>query len=155
MTTHTQPPTARDSRTGPVVTALVESGLVEPTRRDEAVVVVDQALAAQQTTPSSLRNRFAELAGYLGGALVVSAAGIFVTAQWGSLAEGQRVGLLAGTAAVLGVAAAMLAFTGRGVAALRTEGGAARRRRRPAVHGSGRCHIHGGGSGDGTQSLHR
>ena len=128
MTTHTQHQPVRDSRTAAVVSALVGSGLVDSVRESEAAVVVDRALTGQAATSSPLRNRFAELAGYLGGALVVAAAGIFFSTEWGNLSEGERVGLLAGTALLLALAGAVLAFTGGGLGALRTDRGAVRRR---------------------------
>lgn len=129
MTTKPHPPPVRDSRTTAVVSALVGSGLVGPERESEAVNVVDRALAGGETaTTSTLRNRFAELAGYLGGALVVSAAGIFVADEWGNLSEGERVVLLAGTTLLLALAAVLLALTGGGTAAMRQDAGAVRRR---------------------------
>jgi hypothetical protein len=118
MTEHSS--TVRDTRTLPVVTALVERGLLAPERRDEAVEAVDRVLASQAVGASPLRRRVAELAGYVGGAFVVSAAVIFLAAQWGSLTSAQRVGLLAGIAVVLlGAASALVATAAGGSASLR------------------------------------
>ena len=128
MTTHAQHQPVRDDRTATVVTALVGSGLVDPVRENEAIVVVDRALTGQAASSSTRRNRFAELAGYLGGALVVAAAGIFFSTEWGNLSEGERVVLLAGNALLLALSGAALAFTSGGLTALRTDGGAVRRR---------------------------
>jgi hypothetical protein len=100
----TDGPTFRDTRTVPLVSALVDSGLVLPDRRAEAVAVVDRVLGAQAPTPAPLRRRFAELAGYVGGALVVSAAAVFFTSRWDDLGEWRQTGLLAGIAVVLAVA---------------------------------------------------
>src|SRR4051812_3975710 len=106
--------TVRDARTLPVVTALVERGLLAPERRDDAAEVVDRVLGSQQVAASPLKRRLAELAGYVGGAFVVSAAAIFLGAQWGTLTSGQRVALLAGIAVALAAAAAALAATAAG-----------------------------------------
>ena len=128
MTTHAKPQPVKDSRTATVVSALIGSGLVDPVRENEAVVVVDRALTGQAATSSTLRNRFAELAGYVGGALVVAAAAIFMATEWGNLSQGVRVGLLAGITLLLALSGAVLAFAGGGLAALRTDRGAVRRR---------------------------
>src|SRR4051794_13439263 len=112
-----QSSTVRDTRTLPVVTALVERGLLAPDHRGEAVEVVDLVLASQSVGASPLRRRVAELAGYVGGAFVVSAAVIFLASQWMSLTSGQRIGLLAGIAVVLAAAAAALVTTAGGGAA--------------------------------------
>jgi hypothetical protein len=115
---------ARDLRSGTVVDALVERGLLPEARRDEALEVIDHALA-RQGTPASLRRRLFELAGYVGAALVVSAAGIFFATQWDALSGLAKVGLLAGiaillTAAGLGVAGAGAGGPARGLASLRS-----------------------------------
>src|SRR3954447_4250893 len=60
--------TVRDARTLPVVTALVERGLLAPERCDDAAEVVDRVLGSQQVAASPLKRRLAELAGYVGGA---------------------------------------------------------------------------------------
>ena len=117
MTTHTK--TVRNSRTVNLVSALVDEGLIVPNRRNEAIDVVDRVLGAQSTETPPLKRRFAELAGYVGGAFVVSAAGIFFAAQWDNLSTGQQVGVLVGIAALLTVAAlAIGAATGPGLAAV-------------------------------------
>lgn len=108
--------------------ALVDRGLLEPSRQHEAVEVVDRVLGTQQAGAAPLRRRFAELAGYLGGVFVVSAAGIFFATRWESLGEGQQVALLAGVAVVLAVAALAIGGLGAGFAALRREAEPALRR---------------------------
>ncbi len=127
MTTNVQPP-VRDTRAAAVVTTLVDGGFVDPSRAEAAVVLVDGVLSGPASASVPLRNRFAELAGYLGGALVVSAAGIFVTAEWANLEHAQQIGLLVGSTALLGVAGAILVLTGGGRGALREARGAVRRR---------------------------
>lgn len=109
----------RDTRSGPIVTALAERGLVPPDRQDEAVDVVDRVLGAQGAGAAPLRRRFAELAGYVGGAFVVSAAAIFFATQWPSMSEGQRVGLLAVVAVVLAAAGLAVGRMAGGVTAMR------------------------------------
>lgn len=110
----------RDVRSRAVVDALVESGLVGSGQQDAAVDVVDRVLGSQQAEAAPLRRRFAELAGYLGGVFVVSAAGIFFATQWPNLGEGQQVALLAGVSVVLLLAAgAVLALAG-GLRAVRS-----------------------------------
>lgn len=124
-----QSSTVRDARTLPLVRALAERGLLPPDRRAEAVELVDQVLASQAVESSALKRRVAELAGYVGGAFVVSAAVIFLAAQWGVLTSSERVALLAGIAMVLGVAAAALVATADGgAAALRSGQDPVRRR---------------------------
>lgn len=128
MTTQAQHQPVRDGRTATVVSALVGGGLVDPVRENEAIGVVDRALAGQAAASSTLKNRFAELAGYLGGALVVAAGGIFFATEWGNLSEGARVGLLAGITLLLALSGLVLALAGGGLAVLRTDRGAVRRR---------------------------
>lgn len=125
MTTHTK--TVRDNRTVHLVSALVDEGLVAPARRNEAIDVVDRVLGGQSAATSPLKRRFAELAGYIGGAFVVSAAGIFFGSQWGSLTSGQQVGLLAGIAVLL-AAAGLAIGTAAGLAAVRAGEEPVRRR---------------------------
>ncbi len=119
----------RDSRSLPVVTALVDQGFLDPARQDEAVAVVDRTLGGQAVAESStLRHRLAELAGYVGGAFVVSAAALFISDQWNDLSTGQRVGLLGGIAVLLAIAGVILALTGGGFTALRAGAQPVRRR---------------------------
>lgn len=126
MTTHIK--TVRDTRTPHLVSALVDEGLVDPARRDDALALVDRVLGAQ-TTATPLKRRFAEVAGYIGGAFVVSAAGLFFAAQWDDLSSNQQVGLLAGIALLLAVAGLVLSVAaGAGLPAVRAGGDPVRRR---------------------------
>jgi hypothetical protein len=121
--------TVRDTRTLHLVSALVDEGLIASTRRDDAIGVVDRVLGGQSTQTGPLKRRLAELAGYVGGAFVISAAAIFLTAQWDSLASGQRVLLLAGVALLLAVAGGAIgAATGAGFSAVRSGREPVRRR---------------------------
>ena len=110
---------SRDTRTRGIVDALDDQGVVGPEKRDDAVAVVDRVLGTQHAGSAPLRRRFAELAGYLGGVFVVSAAGIFFATQWPSLGEGQQVALLAGVAVVLAAAAVAVIVLAGGAAAVR------------------------------------
>lgn len=109
----------RDARTSGIVDALVDEGLLGSERREDAVAVVDRVLGTQHAGSAPLRRRFAELAGYLGGVFVVSAAGIFFATQWPSLGEGQQVALLAGVAVVLAAAAVAVVALAGGLPAVR------------------------------------
>ena len=121
--------TVRDTRTLHLVSALVDEGLIASNRRDDAIGVVDRVLGGQSTQAGPLRRRLAELAGYVGGAFVISAAAIFLTAQWGGLGSGQRVLLLAGAAVLLAVAGGAIgAATGAGFSAVRNGQEPVRRR---------------------------
>lgn len=115
------PRTVRDTRTAPLVAALVDARLVDPDRRDEAISVVDRVLGAQSTAAVSMKKRFAELAGYVGAAFVLSAAAIFLFSQWDDLSRPEQVGLLGGIAVLL-----VCAGVGLGLV---TTGGIARVRR--------------------------
>ena len=110
----------RDARSGAIVTALVDRGILARDRSDDAVTVVDEVLGTQATGPAPLRRRFAELAGYVGGAFVVSAGGIFFATQWPELSGGAQVALLVGLSMVLAVAAVAVAGIGDGFAAIRS-----------------------------------
>jgi len=119
MTTSTTPRRAHDKRVLPVVTALERHGLVDLSRHDETVAVVDQALGGQVVGATTLRSRLAELAGYVGGALVAVAGALFVADQWMNLSVVQQVGLLAVVAVLLFGAGVTVGVTGGGVATLR------------------------------------
>lgn len=121
MTIQQPAPRARqDKRSERVVDALVRQGLLAPDQRDDAAAIVHRSLVAETAAPTTpLRRRFAELAGYVGAAFVVSAAVIFAGTQWPRLSETQRVGLLVAAAAVLAVAGLALGRLGGGFPALR------------------------------------
>lgn len=123
-------PTQRlhDNRSLPVVSALEAGGLIDPERRDEALGVVDTALAGQGIEAWGLRQRLAEVGGYVGGAFVVAAAALFIFQQWEDMSVGQRVGLLAGIAVLLAAAGVVLGLTGGGMADLRADVQPIRRR---------------------------
>src|SRR4051794_30897551 len=128
MTAH--PRTVRgDTRTAPLVSALVDAQLIDPGRRDEAMSVVERVLGAQSIATASLKKRFAELAGYVGAAFVVSAAVIFVFSRWKDLSQPQQVGLLGGIAVLLtGAGLALGQLTTGGIAGVRRGAEPVRRR---------------------------
>ena len=88
-------------RSTTIVTALVDHGLLADRDRAQALVVVHRALEAQAPATAPLKRRFAELAGYVGGAFIVSAAAILSASRWSTLGEGQQVALLGGVAVLL------------------------------------------------------
>lgn len=123
----TQPSRPGETRGGRVVAALVERGLVGADRTDEAVAVVDAALTSQLAGAIPLRRRLAELAGYVGGALVVAAAALFIADRWLELTLAERLGLLGVVALLLAAAGVVAAMTRGGLAALRAGHDAVRR----------------------------
>ena len=130
MITQTRPVarSLRDNRSLTLVTALVDHGLVPAGRRDEAIDVIDRTLAGQAIAVGPMKRRFAELAGYVGGAFVVAAAAVFLSDQWNHMTTGAQVGLLVGIAVVLAGAGVALALTGGGFGALRAGHQPVRRR---------------------------
>ena len=121
--------TVRDARSATLVSALVDAHLLEPSRREEAMSVVERVLGSQSTATVSLRKRFAELAGYVGAAFVVSAAAIFVFSQWDDLSQPQQVVLLSGIALLLAGAGLALGLVVRGgITEVRRGGEPVRRR---------------------------
>lgn len=115
MTTLEQP------ESGPVAdriaAELVRAGLVREQDRAAAGRVVANGLRDARVVPAEpaaehapLRRRVAEIAGYVGAALVLGAVGLFFAQQWASLSHGARVTILAVTAVVLaGVGLGLLA----------------------------------------------
>ncbi len=116
-------------RTAEAVTAaLVAAGLVESARAAEAAAVVDRALAPAQAAPGTpLRRRMAEIAGYVGAAFVVGAAGLFFANEWGTLGHDGQVAVLGGITLVL-LAAALAVVAAGGRRALTLPAGQVRRR---------------------------
>lgn len=86
---------------------LVGAGLLSPDGEARAAQVLDDRLTSEPATthrPAAARLA-AEIAGYLGGILVVAAAAVFVASQWSRMGSWTRVLALVLAAAVLGVAA--------------------------------------------------
>lgn len=120
MTTASGPPAGTPAdpaqthrRTSPrataVVDALVRAGLLDPVRRGAAADVVSDVLDGRTPEPrGGGRRRFAEVAGYVGGALVISAVVLFLLESWESLGPWAQVGVLLGVAVVLAGAAVVI-----------------------------------------------
>jgi hypothetical protein len=111
--------TGPDLRSTTVVTALLDHGLLAAENRQQALAVVHRSLEGQGPPAAPLKRRFAELAGYLGGAFIVSAAAILSASRWPTLTEGEQVALLGGVALLLAVAGLAVGGMGAGIAALR------------------------------------
>lgn len=118
-----------DTKSQAVVTALVDAGLLDRTREDEAGTVVRAALAVQgEAAAAPLRRRMAEIAGYVGGAFVVGAAILFFSSTWSDLTVGAQAALLLAAAAVLAVAGIGFVRGAGGPAALAAPAESVRRR---------------------------
>ncbi len=101
-----------------VVDTLLAHAIITP---DQAPAAVEALTASAATVPASpARGRAAEVAGYSGGALVASAAALFLVTTWSSVSTPGRAGLLAGVALILAVAGAVL-VSGLRRAACRSE----------------------------------
>jgi hypothetical protein len=88
-----------------------------------------RAAAPGERAESAPRTRLAEVAGYLGAALLLGAAALFLGTEWDDLGENGRVAVLATVAIVLLVVGGALAATAQGsLAALRRAVDSARRR---------------------------
>ncbi len=126
-------PAVRDQRSRLVVDALVADGLLVPQQGPTAAAVVDRVLSgpgapAPVADQGPLRRRMAEVAGYVGGAFVVSAVFLFFADQWDSLGVGERTAILVAIGMLLAGAGAALGFLGGGWAELRQPGDSVRRR---------------------------
>jgi hypothetical protein len=117
-----------DPRVGAALGRLVADGTLAP---DQATAVASAiapllpappppgppaptgATGAGRPAPA-LRTRLAEIAGYVGAALVVGAALFFVSEQWDELSTGGRIGILAGISAALAIAALAVVLTAPG-----------------------------------------
>jgi hypothetical protein len=113
MTT-TRPSTGPSDRSvSSLVSALVAAGLIDAARADEASAVLLDALDRDRATVAPVRRRLAEVAGYVGGALVLAAVVVFVTQEWANLSLAQRVGgLVLAAVALAGGAVALLIVGG-------------------------------------------
>lgn len=95
-----------------VVTALVGHRLLDPARAEEATIVVRSEVGGTSAVAPPMRRRLAEVAGYVGGALVVAAATVFLVQEWPTLSTAGQVSTLAATALVLFLAAVVVVRTG-------------------------------------------
>lgn len=92
-----------------VVDALVSAGLVDPLRRDEATGVVARSLEEPAERRTSSKSLLVEIAGYVGGALVIASVGLFLAQQWADFSETVQVAVLAAIAVLLTVAGLVVA----------------------------------------------
>lgn len=93
------------------VDALIAAGLLDRERRDEAVGVLTRA----ERSPSDRATTgvLTEIAGYVGGILVIAAAAVFLATQWSSMSPVARIAALT---------AGGLLLAGSGLAATRLGG---------------------------------
>lgn len=110
-----------------VVTALVAAGLVDPARSAEAESVVSGTVSGTPTA-SSTRSGLAEIAGYVGGALVLAAVGLFLAQEWSALSDTAQVLTLTLIALLLLGAGVLVSRVGSGYAELRAGSDDVRRR---------------------------
>jgi hypothetical protein len=114
---HSTPPDepAHDTRASGVVASLVDHGLLDPRDAVQAQRLVETALAERRpgspSVPTPLRGRLAEVAGYVGGSLVVAAAAVFVAEQWAGFTLAGRVATLVAITLVLLGSAVAVAWT--------------------------------------------
>jgi hypothetical protein len=100
-----------------VVASLVDNGLLEPRHAAQAQRLVEAAVAdrphGRPSAPAPPRGRLAEVAGYVGGSLIVAAAAVFVAEQWAGFGIAGRVSTLAAIALVLVGSAVTVVLTAR------------------------------------------
>ena len=109
-------PLRDDNPASTVVDALVAKGLIASQDADTAGSVVRGVLSSEvPERDRRMRGIMAEVAGYLGGVLVVAAVAVALATQWVELSTTARYWALAGCIAVLAVAgmAVMVVSGGR------------------------------------------
>jgi len=116
------------SRVSAIVDALVSAGLVDPTRSDEARGVVSRTLGMPAKQQASSRGLLVEIAGYVGGALVIASIGLFLAQQWTDFSETAQVVVLGVIAVLLAVAGVAVSRVAGGYEEMRTGGDEVRRR---------------------------
>ncbi len=120
--------TNTNARVPDVVTALVSAGLVHSDRAAEARDVVTRALGEPATRSGGLRSKLAEIAGYVGGGLVVAAVFLFVAQQWEDFSDGAQVAILGGIAVLLTITGTVVSMLMGGYEELATGRDEVRRR---------------------------
>lgn len=111
-----------------VVDALVSAGLVAPDRRDEAEGVVSRTLGTPARQQATSRGLLVEIAGYVGGALVIASVGLFLAQQWADFSETVQIAVIAAIAVLLAAAGLTVAHVGGGYAEMRAGRDEVRRR---------------------------
>src|SRR4051812_19423731 len=99
-----------------VVDSLLRADLLDPSTRSRALDVVHSALAQPDGETARRRGlpKLVEVVAYLGGALVLAAAVLFLAQEWDSLEFGSRVGVLSVATAALLVAGFVMAHVPAG-----------------------------------------
>ncbi len=92
-----------------IVTALREAELIAPDRTEEARRVVGSAIRPETAQGVTRHMRLAEVAGYVGAALVMAAVTLLLAQRWADLTPAARVAALLGVAVILVVAAVAMA----------------------------------------------
>jgi hypothetical protein len=106
--------------TSRLTTALSDAGVLVPGAEDRARDAVRAALVGTATGPARRTggSRMAEVAGYLGAALVAGALAVLFADQWGHLSTTAQVAILLAVAAAAGFAGWKLAPRGPGSSSL-------------------------------------
>jgi hypothetical protein len=115
------------------VADLVAAGLVERRRAVEAQTVVARTLGTAsgpdtQPRPVGTKSMLVEMAGYVGGALVLASVGLFLAQYWSELAETVQVAVLAATTVLLAAAGTAVTRLRGGYAEMRAGRDEVRRR---------------------------
>ena len=110
-----------------VVSALESAGLVDASRRDDALRVVMDVLGAPEKRVSS-RVLLVEIAASVGGALVVASIGLFLGQYWARFTGLVQVMVLAGVAMVLVAGGVTVSRVGSGYGEMRAGRDEIRRR---------------------------
>ncbi len=116
------------SRVPAIVDALVAADLIDPARSVEARAVLARTLGTPEPQPTTSRGLMAEIAAYVGGALVVASVGLFLAQQWADFSETVQVGVLAAITVLLALAGLTVSRVAGGYAELRAGRDDVRRR---------------------------
>jgi hypothetical protein len=118
----TPAPRGPGTRVRAAVDNLVERGILSPEQADPVVYAVSAALASDGSQPDERdrRGRFAEVGGYVGGAVTAAATLLLLREAWTDLSRPARTILLVGLMVL--IAGAGVAIGGGGPARLRTLG---------------------------------
>ncbi len=109
-------PAAADPATASALSDLVAEGTLTAAQAERVAAVLGSSRGPAPVEPAvgpGPRGRLAEIAGYLGAALLLGAAALFLSNGWEDLSETARVVILAGVAVLLGVAGWSVAASSR------------------------------------------
>ncbi len=116
-----------EQRADRLTAALVAQGLLDPASSDRAAAVIQTELGSRSRDQRPVRGRLVELAAYLGGVLVASAAALLLIERWSALSDGQQVAAMAGVTGALLVCGLLVGSIGTRLPALRRGDEPARR----------------------------